>query len=138
MPIPTATGDFAAFFGELFNSILTVPDLARPANVDQHNQYVLPTASQLASWRAVFQSLLAGDWDSAHLQAQTISSTYNVVQFLDIRTGRTYYVLMEGVPGRDPRRREPPLGQREHHRVPLTPRAEAGAPMSSIRSPSGP
>jgi hypothetical protein len=33
---------------------------------------------------------------------QTISSTYNVVQFLDIRTGRTYYVLMEGAPGRIP------------------------------------
>ena len=102
MPIPTATGDFAAFFGELFNSILSVPGAGTPPNVDQQNQYVLPTASQLASWRAVFQSLLAGDWDSAHLQAQTISSTYNVVQFLDIRTGRTYYVLMEGAPGRIP------------------------------------
>ena len=31
-----------------------------------------------------------------------ISSTYNVVQFLDAPTGRTYYVLMEGVPGRIP------------------------------------
>jgi hypothetical protein len=28
-----------------------------------------------------------------------ISSTYNVVQFLDIPTGRSYYVLMEGVAG---------------------------------------
>ena len=31
-----------------------------------------------------------------------ISSTYNVVQFLDTPTGRTYYVLMEGVPGQIP------------------------------------
>ena len=105
MPIPTATGDFAAFFTELFNSILPVPGVPRPnmpPHPNQQNQYVLPTTPQLASWRAVFQSLLAGDWDSANVQAQTISSTYNVVQFLDIRTGRTYYVLMEGVPGMIP------------------------------------
>lgn len=31
-----------------------------------------------------------------------ISCTYNVVQFLDIWTDRTYYVLMEGVPGQIP------------------------------------
>jgi hypothetical protein len=96
MPILTATGDFAAFFTELFNSILPVPGVPRPnmpPHPNQQNQYVLPTTPQLASWRAVFQSLLAGDWDSANVQAQTISSTYNVVQFLDIRTGRAYYVL---------------------------------------------
>jgi hypothetical protein len=69
---------------------------------DQHNEYVLPTASQLASWRAVFQSLLAGAWGPAQVQARMISSTYNVVQFLDAPTGRTYYVLMEGVPGQIP------------------------------------
>src|SRR5262245_37406918 len=105
MPILTASGDFAAFFTELFNSILPVPGVPRPnmpPHPNQQNQYVLPTPPQLASWRAVFQSLLAGDWDSANVQAQTISSTYNVVQFLDIRTGRTYYVLMEGVPGKIP------------------------------------
>jgi hypothetical protein len=105
MPILTATGDFAAFFTELFNSILPVPGVPRPnmpPHPNQQNQYVLPTTPQLASWRAVFQSLLAGDWDSANVQAQTISSTYNVVRFLDIRSGRTYYVLMEGVPGQIP------------------------------------
>ena len=73
-------------------------------------EYVLPTASQLASWRAVFQSLLAGAWDSAHLQARMISSTYNVVQFLDTPTGRTYYVLMEGVPGQIPAPASHPSG----------------------------
>src|SRR5262247_1860872 len=100
MPIPTATGDFAAFFPMLFGSIRAVMNPG-----DQLNQYVRPTASQLASWRAVFQSLVASDWDSAHLQAQMISSTYNVVQFHDTVTGRTYYVLMElrdGVPGQSP------------------------------------
>lgn len=100
MPIPTATGDFAAFFPMLFGSIRAVMNPG-----DQLNQYVRPTASQLASWRAVFQSLLASDCDSAHLQAQMISSTYNVVQFHDTVTGRTYYVLMElrdGVPGQSP------------------------------------
>src|SRR5262245_9517144 len=105
MSILTATGDFAAFFTELFNSILPVPGVPRPnmpPHPNQQNQYVLPTTPQLASWRAVFQSLLAGDWDSANAQAQAISSTYNVVQFLDIRTRRTYYVLMEGVPGMIP------------------------------------
>jgi hypothetical protein len=71
---------------------------------------VLPTASQLASWRTVFQSLLTGAWRSAHLQAQTISSTYNVVQFLDTSTGRIYYVLMEGVPGEIPAPANHPSG----------------------------
>lgn len=51
MPIPTATGDFAAFFPMLFGSIRAVMNPG-----DQLNQYVRPTASQLASWRAVFQS----------------------------------------------------------------------------------
>jgi hypothetical protein len=115
MPIPTASGDFAAFFTALFNSILPVPGVPRPnmPHPSQQNQYVRPTAPQLASWRAVFQSLLAGDWDSAYQQAQTISSTYNVVQFLDTRTGRTYYVLMEGLPGLIPAAVEHPLGSVE-------------------------
>jgi hypothetical protein len=100
MSIPAASGDFAAFFPMLFDSIRPVSGTNGDVDSgDQLNQYVRPTASQLASWRAVFQSLLAGDWDSAHLQAQMISLTYNVVQFLDARTGRTYYVLMEGLPG---------------------------------------
>ena len=98
MPVPTATGDFAAFFPMLFGSILPVRNPG-----DQLNQYVRPS-SQLASWRAVFR-LLASDWDSAHLQAQMISSTYNLVQFHDTVTDRTYYVLMElrdGVTGPKP------------------------------------
>jgi hypothetical protein len=100
--LPAATGDLAAFLKtELLPSITKVKGSGAAADrADQHNEYVLPTASQLASWRAVFQSLLAGAWGPAHLQAQMISSTYNVVQFLDM--GRTYYVLMEGVPGKIP------------------------------------
>ncbi|MGH8588959.1 MAG: hypothetical protein ACREXX_06370, partial [Gammaproteobacteria bacterium] len=102
--LPAATGDFAAFVKtELLPSITNVRgsgDSANPA--DQHNEYVLPTASQLASWRTVFQSLLAGAFGPAHIQVRMISSTYNVVQFLDTPTGRTYYVLMEGVPGQIP------------------------------------
>jgi hypothetical protein len=102
--LPAVTGDFAAFLTkELMDSIPKVRGSGRDANPDdQRNQYVLPTASQLTSWRAVFQSLLAGAWGLAHLQARMISSTYNVVQFLDTPTGRTYYVLMEGVPGQIP------------------------------------
>ena len=116
--IPTATGYLAAFLiGELLPSIPPVSGSGSSANpAEQHNQYVLPTASQLASWRAVFQSLLAGAWGTAHLQARTISSTYNVVQFLDTSPGRIYYVLMEGVPGQIPAAGESSLGQREHHR----------------------
>jgi hypothetical protein len=102
--IPTATGDLAAFLkGELLPSIPAVGGSGSSADpADQRNQYVLPTASQLASWRAVFQSLLAGAWGTAHLQARTISSTYNVVQFLNTPTGRICFVLMEGVPGAIP------------------------------------
>lgn len=102
--LPAVTGDFAAFLiTELLPSISNVRGSGRDANPDdQHNQYVLPTASQLASWRAVFQNLLAGAFDPAHHLARMISSTYNVVQFLDVPTGRTYYVLIEGVPGQIP------------------------------------
>jgi hypothetical protein len=102
--LPAATGDVAAFLTEeLLPSIPNVRGSGSDANpADQHNQYVLPTASQLATWRAVFQSLLAGAWGPAHRLARMISSTYNVVQFLDTATGRTYYVLMEGVPGQIP------------------------------------
>ena len=98
---PAATGDFAAFLTtELLPSITNVRGSGSAAeSADQHNEYVIPTASQLASWRAVFQSLIAGAWGPAHVQARVISSTYNVVEFLDTPTGRTYYVLMEGVPG---------------------------------------
>jgi len=102
--LPEATGDFAAFLTkELMDSIPKVSGSGATADpAEQHNQYVLPTASQLASWRTVFQSLLAGAWGPAHIQARMISSTYNVVQFLDTTTGRIYYVLMEGIPGQIP------------------------------------
>jgi hypothetical protein len=54
--------------------------------------------------------LLAGAWGTAHLQVQTISSTYNVVQFRDPSTGRIYYVLMEGIPGEIPAPANHPSG----------------------------
>jgi hypothetical protein len=102
--LPAATGDFAAFLTtELLPSIANVRGSGSTANSDdQCNEYVLPTASQLALWRAVFKSLLGGAWRRAHRRARTISCTYNVVRFLDTPTGRTYYVLMEGVPGQIP------------------------------------
>ena len=114
--LPMASGDFAAFLiQELLESIPDVSGSGANANPDhQHNQYVLPTASQLASWRAVFASLLAGAWGPAHGLARMISSTYNVVQFIDTPTGLTYYVLMEGVPGKIPAPANHPSG------VPIT------------------
>ena len=110
--LPAATGDFAVFLTkELLDSIPKVSGSGSGAErADQHNQYVLPTRSQLASWRTVFQSLLAGAWGPAHIQARMISSTYNVVHFLDTPTGRTYYVLMEGVPGQIPAPVDHPSG----------------------------
>jgi hypothetical protein len=110
--LPAATGNFAAFLAkELMDSIPKVSGSGSDVDPgDQRNQYVLPTTSQLASWRAVFQSLVAGDWGKAHIQARMISSTYNVVQFLDTPTGRTYYLLMEGVPGRIPAPVDHPSG----------------------------
>jgi hypothetical protein len=99
--LPTTTANLAAFVQrDLLPSITNVKgsgDEADPA--DRHNEYVLPTESQLGAWRAVFRSLLAGSWARAHLEAKRISSTYNVVQFLDTQSGRTHYVLMEGIPG---------------------------------------
>ncbi len=110
--IPTATGDLAAFLtGELLPSIPPVSGSGCSANrAEQHNQYVLPTAFQLVSWRGVFQSLVPGTWGMAHSQARAISSTYNVVQFLDTPTGRIYYLLMEGVPGEIPAPANHPSG----------------------------
>jgi hypothetical protein len=102
--LPTATGDLGAFLtSELIPSITNVRGSGSGANTeDQHNEYVLPTPGQLASWRVVFQSLLAGAWGQAHVQARLISSTYNVVRFLDTPSDRIHYVLMEGIPGQIP------------------------------------
>jgi hypothetical protein len=110
--LPTFTGDLAAFVKtELIPSITNVSGSGSNADLaDRHNEYVLPTASQLSSWRAVFRSLLAGSWLSAHLQARMISSTYNVVQFFDTPSGQTYYVLMEGLPGHIPAPAAHPTG----------------------------
>ncbi len=110
--LPTATGDLGAFLtSELIDSINNVLGSGSGANTeDQHNEYVLPTPGQLASWRVVFRSLLAGDWDQAHAQAKLISSTYNVVQFFDTPSDRIHYVLMEGVPGQIPAAAAQPPG----------------------------
>jgi hypothetical protein len=110
--LPTATGDLGAFLtSELIPSITNVRGSGSGANTDdQHNEYVLPTPGQLASWRVVFQSLLAGAWGRAHVQARMISSTYNVVQFFDTPPGQTHYLLMEGVPGQIPAPAAHPTG----------------------------
>jgi hypothetical protein len=102
--LPSVTGDLAAFIKtELLPSMTNVRGSGASANpADQHNEYVLPTASQLGSWRVVFRSLLAGAWADAQIQARTLSSTYNVVRFVDASSERTYYVLMEGLPGHIP------------------------------------
>ena len=102
--LPSVTGDLAAFIKtELLPSITNVRGSGSSANPsDQRNEYVLPSASQLGSWRVVFASLLAGAWTDAHIQAKTLSSTYNVVRFIDVSSQRTYYVLMEGLPGQIP------------------------------------
>ena len=102
--LPTVTGDLRAFIkDELLPSITNVRGSGGSANpADQRNEYVLPTTSQLGSWRVVFRSLLAGAFADAHVQAKTLSSTYNVVRFLDAPSQRTYFVLMEGVPGQIP------------------------------------
>ena len=102
--LPSVTGDLAAFIKtELVPSITNVRGSGASANpADQHNEYVRPTPSQLGSWRVVFRSLLAGAWADAHVQAKTLSSTYNVVRFLDAPSQRTYFVLMEGLPGQIP------------------------------------
>jgi hypothetical protein len=102
--LPTVTGDLAAFLtSELLPSIANVRGSGSGANSDdQRNEYVLPTPAQLAIWRVVFRSLIGGAWDYAHAQVKMISSTYNVVRFFDAPSGRTHYILMEGVPGQIP------------------------------------
>ena len=86
-------------------------DGADPA--DQHNEYVLPTALQLAAWRVVFRSLLAGSWGPAHLQARMISSTYNVVEFLDTRRTGLTSSSWRACRAQSPRPRSIP--RRDHH-----------------------
>jgi len=134
--LPSVTGDLAAFIKtELLLSMTNVRGSGASANpADQHNEYVLPTASQLGSWRVVFRSLLAGAWADAHIQARTLSSTYNVVRFLDASTQRTYYVLMEGLPGHIPAAVSRPSSVTISIRP--TRRVEAGEPTSSIQSPA--
>lgn len=110
--LPTAAGDLGAFLtSELIGSINNVKGSGSGADPEhQRNEYVLPTPGQLASWRMVFRSLLAGDWSQAHTQAKLISSTYNVVQFFDTLSDRIHYVLMEGVPGQIPDEATQPPG----------------------------
>ena len=110
--LPAATGELGAFLAsELIASIRNVRGSGLGANAeDQHNEYVLPTPGQLASWRVVFRSLLAGAWGQAHAQAQSISSTYNVVRFFDTTSDRIHYLLMEGVPGQIPAPADQPSG----------------------------
>jgi hypothetical protein len=110
--LPSAAGDLAAFIkSEILSSISNVRGSGAAADpADQHNEYVIPTAAQLAAWRGVFQRMLAGSWEQAHQQVRAISSTYNVVQYLDTASGRTHYVLMEGVPGRIPAAAAHPAG----------------------------
>src|SRR5580765_624729 len=69
--LPTAAGDLAAFLTSgLLASIANVRGSGSEADpADQRNEYVLPTPAQLAAWRAVFRSLIAGAWDHAHAQA---------------------------------------------------------------------
>jgi hypothetical protein len=114
--LPSFTGDLADFLkAQLMPSITNVKgsgDGADPA--DQHNEYVLPTASQLAAWRVVFRSLLAGSWGLAYLQARMISSTYNVVEFLDTPVGPDLLRPHGGRAGRNPRARGPSLGRDDH------------------------
>jgi hypothetical protein len=102
--LPFVTGDLGAFIKtELLPSIPNVRGSGASANPDdQRNEYVLPIESQLGAWRVVFRSLVAGAWADAHAQVKAISSTYNVVAFLDAPSQRTYYVLMEGLPGQIP------------------------------------
>jgi hypothetical protein len=104
VPLPSIVADLEAFLEiELLRSIPGVKGSGEQADLDdRNNEYVLPTGPQLTAWRSVFQSLLAGAFARAHLEAKRISSTYNVIQFLDTRSGRTHYVLMEGVPGHIP------------------------------------
>jgi hypothetical protein len=104
LSLPWVAADLEAFLeNELLRSIENVKGSGKDADPNnRRNEYVLPTESQLAAWRVVFRSLLTGAFARAHLEAKRISSTYNVVQFLDTRSGRTHYVLMEGVPGRIP------------------------------------
>ena len=55
--LPTATGDLGAFLtSELIASITNVRGTgSEPNTEDQHNEYVLPTPGQLASWRVCFR-----------------------------------------------------------------------------------
>jgi hypothetical protein len=102
--MPTASGDLAAFIKtQLLPSISSVSGGGATADpADQLNEYILPTTDQLATWRTVFQRMLAGNYSGAHTLVKTISVTYNVVEYTDSGTARRYFVLMEGVPGSIP------------------------------------
>jgi hypothetical protein len=103
-PLPSATGDLAAFVKTgLLPSISNVSGSGATADPnDQHNEYILPTAGQLQTWRTVFERILGGDYRAAHTLTKSISSTYNLVEYTDSATAQRYYVLMEGVPGNVP------------------------------------
>lgn len=101
---PTFSGDLTAFVrNELLPSISVVSGSGASASpLDQLNEYVLPTPSQLSTLRTVIQRIVAGDYPGAHSLVKTVSSTYNVLEFTDTATGQVYYLLLEGTPGSIP------------------------------------
>ncbi len=57
--------------------------------------FLLPDNDQLTQWGSVIYQLLQQDWDAAQNLLDAYGFPYEVVQFNDTQTGKTYYLLRE-------------------------------------------
>ena len=85
--IPVVSGDFASEVNRLKGLVFG----------SDSGLYVAPTSQQLSDFRSLASSLFNNDLASA--EAQAASLDYQLVQFNDSGTGRSYYLLREPTVG---------------------------------------
>ncbi|HFA49055.1 MAG TPA: T9SS type A sorting domain-containing protein [Bacteroidetes bacterium] len=80
--------------GDVFSKIsTTISNLPAAGG----NQYLPPSANERADWTAVLTDLFAGNYSGADTKAALLG--YDLVQFSDIPTGETYYILEKTAAG---------------------------------------
>lgn len=80
--------------GDFYNEVIRLRNLAFGAD---SNLYVAPTQGQVDAFKVLASTLSAGNYAAADTQAAALN--YDLVQFTDSATSRTYYELREKLVG---------------------------------------